>query len=330
MIKVVVPNRCRFATQSFLNVLSSARSFSSQNVAPLLVSPSNVTKDAIFVDASWHMPNSPRKAREEFSKKRLPQARFLDLDEVAKDHNLGLKHMIPDPEVFAKFCERSGISRDSPVVLYDTNGIFSSPRALFMFRAFGHKNSSVLDGGLPAWESTLNVEESSHTPSTPKPTQYSPPSLDGSVIRGYEQIVSNSSKFDSASELVLDARSRGRYLGTDPEPRPGLSSGHIPNSFSLPFNLFLTQNTNIVSGETYTTFKRPGQVLEELKKAVGKEETQAILEGKRKVVASCGSGMTAGVLWLGLNLLGAKGVALYDESWTGYAMRPQSEIAKGE
>ena len=106
---------------------------------------------------------------------------------------------------------------------------------------------------------------------------------------------------------------RPRFLGTDPEPRPGISSGHIPNSFSLPFNLFLAQNTNIVSGETYTTFKSREQILDELKKAVGEEETQAILEGKRKVVTSCGSGMTAGVLWLGLNLLGVNGVALYDE-----------------
>jgi len=167
---------------------------------------------------------------------------------------------------------------------------------------------------------------------------------------GYEQMVSNSSKFDSTSELVLDARARGRYraspsfpaeprlfrfrfLGTDPEPRSGLSSGHIPNSFSLPFNLFLTQNTNIVSGETYTMFKSRDQVLEELKKAVGEEETRAILEGKRKVVTSCGSGMTAGVLWLGLNLLGAKGVALYDEVrscpedlWTGRLIGLSAEL----
>lgn len=95
---------CRFAPQSSLIAFASTRSSSSQSVAPLLVNSSNVTKDAIFVDASWHMPNSPRKAREEFLKKRLPQARFLDLDEVAKEHELGLKHMIPDPEVFAKFC----------------------------------------------------------------------------------------------------------------------------------------------------------------------------------------------------------------------------------
>jgi hypothetical protein len=140
MIKVVLPNRCRFSTRSFLNILPSARLFSSQNVAPLIVSPSNTTKGRVFVDASWHMPNSPRKAREEFSEKRLPQARFLDLNQVAKGHELGLKHMIPDPEMFVKFCgeylrcakfsrfspvtdifhyslERSGISRTSSVAL---------------------------------------------------------------------------------------------------------------------------------------------------------------------------------------------------------------------
>jgi len=136
MIKFSIPNSYRFAIRSFLNVPVSARSFSSQNAAPLLVNPSNVTKDAIFVDASWHMPNSPRKARGEFLEKRLPQARFLDLDEVAKEHELGLEHMIPDPEVFAKFCgeyfcsltfypwltlrhtsEQSGISRTSPIIL---------------------------------------------------------------------------------------------------------------------------------------------------------------------------------------------------------------------
>ena len=89
--------------------------------------------------------------------------------------------------------------------------------------------------------------------------------------------------------------------------------GHIANAFSLPLNLFLNQNTNIVSGETYTTFKTRDKILEELKKSVGEEETRAILEGRRKVVTSCGSGMTAGVLWLGLNLLGVNGVALYDE-----------------
>ena len=116
-----------------------------------------------------------------------------------------------------------------------------------------------------------------------------------------------------SSSLLTSRSSICRFLGTDPEPRPGLPSGHIPNAFSLPFNLFLDKNTNIVSDETYTTFKTRDKILEELKKSVSQEETRAILDGKRKVVTSCGSGMTAGVLWLGLSLLGVKGVALYDE-----------------
>lgn len=105
----MITARCQFEAQSFLKNSLSIRSLSSRNVAPLLVNPSNVTKDAVFVDASWHMPNSSRKAREEFLRKRLPQARFLDLDEVAKEHELGLKHMIPDPEVFAKYCGKHPI-----------------------------------------------------------------------------------------------------------------------------------------------------------------------------------------------------------------------------
>jgi len=106
-------HRCRFATRSSLIKPVSARPFYAQNVAPLLVNPSNVTEGSIPVDASWHVPNSPRKAREEFLK-RLPQARFLDLDEVAKEHALGLKHMIPDPKVFAKYCGEHPRPRPPP------------------------------------------------------------------------------------------------------------------------------------------------------------------------------------------------------------------------
>jgi len=213
--------------------------------------------------------------------------------------------------------------------LYDSNGIFSSPRALFMFRAFGHQKSSILDGGLPEWESLkMAIQTEAHPEFKPQKSTYSSPSLDRSVIRSYEQIVANSTKTDSASDLVLDARSAGRYHGTDPEPRPGLSSGHIPNSFSLPFNVFLQNTKSSITDSTYTTLRSPAEMLEELKKAVGEEHAQAILDGKRNVVASCGSGMTAGVLWLGLNILGVRKVGIYDESWTGYAMRPESKIQK--
>jgi len=128
---------------------------------------------------------------------------------------------------------------------------------------------------------------------------------------------------------VLDARSHGRYTGSDPEPRPGLSSGHIPHSFSLPFNAFLQTNTVPNSGKIFTTFLPPNELRRKLADAVGAEYAQLIVQGQRSVTTTCGSGMTAGILWLGLKLVEeSTPVALYDESWAGYASRPQSKIDK--
>ncbi|CAL1696516.1 unnamed protein product [Somion occarium] len=323
---------------------------------PLVVSPRQLfdlppKSDVAVIDASWHMPNSPRKAREEFLKKRIPNAQFLDLDEAASPHELGLKHMMPTGQVFAKACQSLGISPKSHVVLYDTHGVFSSPRALFMFRALGHDRSSILNGGLPHWEANGCTVETGE-PKPVEPIEYPPPFLDQEVIRskclhplqyrfglsfsiGYEQIISNANRDPSTepiAELVLDARPKGRYLGTDPEPRPGLPSGHIPHSLSLPFTAFLDTNTykpTPTSEEvTYTTLRSPHKIIESLRSALGDERLKEVMEGKRGVVTSCGSGMTAGVLWLGLKLLGVENVALYDESWTGYAARESSPIVK--
>ncbi|CAL1696515.1 unnamed protein product [Somion occarium] len=306
---------------------------------PLVVSPRQLfdlppKSDVAVIDASWHMPNSPRKAREEFLKKRIPNAQFLDLDEAASPHELGLKHMMPTGQVFAKACQSLGISPKSHVVLYDTHGVFSSPRALFMFRALGHDRSSILNGGLPHWEANGCTVETGE-PKPVEPIEYPPPFLDQEVIRSYEQIISNANRDPSTepiAELVLDARPKGRYLGTDPEPRPGLPSGHIPHSLSLPFTAFLDTNTykpTPTSEEvTYTTLRSPHKIIESLRSALGDERLKEVMEGKRGVVTSCGSGMTAGVLWLGLKLLGVENVALYDESWTGYAARESSPIVK--
>lgn len=152
---------------------------------------------------------------------------------------------------------------------------------------------------------------------------------------GYEQIVSNSSLDPIASlnaEIVVDARSRGRYafpfnnqfvqpnpikiysyLGTDPEPRPGLSSGHIPHSLSLPFNTFLQTHTSPSSPTPYTTFLSPADIRKALVHAVGPEYAELIIKGEKPIVTSCGSGMTAGILWLGLRLIGVEKIGLYDE-----------------
>ncbi|KAF8203298.1 Rhodanese-like domain-containing protein [Pholiota molesta] len=322
-----------------IKILSASPAFRSRNmssIARLLLSPRQVNDlvhkpDApiSLIDSTWFMPNAPRNAKDEFFAKRIPGAQFLDLDEVASPHELGLKHMMPDKETFARACEKLGISPSTHVILYDAHGVFSSPRALFMFRNFGHENSSIIDGGLPRWvDDQLPVETS--PPSKPQPATYALPKFEDKSIRSYEQIVANS-QFDpltnAQSELVLDARPRGRYTGTDPEPRPGLSSGHIPHSYSLTFNLFL-QKHKTRDGQEYSTFLPPADIKKALESAVGPEEAAKIIRGERPVNASCGSGMTAGVLWLGLQLLGVRNVGLYDESWTGYAMRSTSRIVK--
>lgn len=322
--------------------LTVKRAFSRSMSTPLLLSPSQLqqlllsesptdsaTKQVSILDSSWFMPNSPRKANEEFQEKRIPGAQFLDLDEVSSPHELGLKHMIPSERRFTDACEEFGIDPTSHVILYDTHGVFSSPRALFMFRAFGHEKSSVLDGGLPRWEAEGFPIEAK-PPVRARKSVYPTPVFDKGMIRSYDQMVSNSFTdlhSDSAVELVVDARSRGRFLGTESEPRAGLSSGHIPHSFSLPFTAFLQTRTIPNSSVQYSTFLSLPELRNALVSHVG-DHAEAVIQGKRPITTSCGSGMTAGVLWLGLKLLGVQNVALYDESWTGYASRASSKIEK--
>jgi len=312
------------------------RSISSK--APLLISPralqelsSSTSADVKILDASWSMPNVPRNPSKEFVERHIPGARYLDLDDVASPSELGLKHMMPSVQVFSEALENFGITPTSHVVLYDSQGVFSAPRALFMFRTFGHNNSSVLDGGLPGWETEGLPTETGHAGKILK-SSYQVPAFTSENIRNYEQMVRNAAKqlSDPIAEIVLDARSLGRYTGSEPEPRPGLPSGHIPNSFSLPFGAFLRTNTIPGSDKTFSTFLTPDDLRRKLVEAVGPKHAQLILEGKRGVSATCGSGMTAGILWLGLKLMEESTlVSLYDESWTGYALRPESRIDKG-
>ncbi|KAJ3571345.1 hypothetical protein NP233_g3814 [Leucocoprinus birnbaumii] len=288
-------------------LLATGRSMSTSKIlqAPLLLTPSETSRvlredNGVLLDASWFMPNASHSGKVEFGEKRIPGAQFLDLDEVASPHELGLKHMMPEPQTFAEACGKFGIDSKTSVVIYDSHGVFSSPRALFMFRAFGHENSSILNGGLPAWVAEGGLLETGAVQQHPA-KQYATPQLNQQMIRGYEQMVSNSAlevTGGSASELVLDARSKDRQKQTSSD------------------------------GLEYTVFRQPDDLNRELESAVGAELARSIIEGKQPVTTTCGSGMTAAVLWLGLRLLGVKDIALYDESWTGYAMRPSSKIIK--
>ncbi|KAJ7492855.1 Rhodanese-like domain-containing protein [Mycena latifolia] len=322
----------------------------------------------VVLDCTWFMPNSPRVAEAEFRAKRIPGSKYLDLDEVASPHELGLKFVLWPGTMtaqlsrnFADTCsparrslpklavlvsrfplglvylkisaEKLGITPSSRVVMYDTYGVLSSPEALWMMNVFGHQNSAILDGGLPRWEAEgFPLETNEPQKEKLDNIQYAPPSLDSNAVRSYEQVVSNSNlvPFEAPdAEVLLDARGRGRFLGTEPEPRPGVSSGHMPNSYSLPYNVFL-QNNVAENGSTYTTLLPEPQLRTALVDALGTDKAKSVLDGDVPVIASCGSGMTAAVLWLGLTTLGVKQISIYDESWAGYGFRSSSKIEKSQ
>ncbi|KAK4699308.1 thiosulfate/3-mercaptopyruvate sulfurtransferase, partial [Phenoliferia sp. Uapishka_3] len=331
-------------------------------LSTLLAKKESKTK---LLDSTWFMPNldPPRSAWKEFKEKRIPGAGFFDLDVIASKHELGLAHMLPTGEHFADACSRLGVSRDSHVVLYDTHGLFSAPRTAFTFKAFGHPTVSILDGGLPRWIAEKKPVDTSppqmpnaHAVAPGEQAQFSPimsvllydsrpaiesyfiadieenmpeypaVELDTAFVRSYEEVVENSQKSDGA-EVVLDARPKGRFDGTSPEPRPGLSSGHIPNSLSVPFATLLSPPSSTTP--PYQILKSASELDKTLTEALGAEEWNKVKSGEKNVVATCGSGMTAGLVWLALQRAGREGaVGVYDESWTGYAQREESKIIK--
>ncbi|KAG8937771.1 hypothetical protein FRC03_007864, partial [Tulasnella sp. 419] len=310
-----------------LSLVSGKRSMSTGNATySLVITPSELASlprsSTKPIDVTWFMPNVPRDPYREFLAKRIPGSRRLDLDEVASEHELGLKHMMPSSEVFAEACESIGIEPSSHVVFYDSIGVFSSPRALFMFKAFGHKKASILNGGLPGWVHEGHPTESGELPSA-KRASYPKPTLDSKFIRGktdlkclefyslnhadYADIVKNAQTASNNAEIVLDARSRGRFTGVDPEPRPSLSSGHIPNSRSLPFTELLESRT-AGPDSSYTVLRPATETKAIFEEVLGNDG----LGPQSNIINSCGSGMTAGVLWLALQELGVNS-AIYDE-----------------
>lgn len=212
---------------------------------------------------------------------------------------------------------------------YDSHGIFSSPRALFTFRSFGHELSSVINGGLLACEAAGFPTESGATATLAEHVkEYPTVTFDVRSVRDYEQVVVSSSKLSQGiadAELVLDARPRGRWAGVDPEPRLNMPSGHIPHSLSLPFSSLLETNTISGSDAKFTSLFQPAKLKTVVSKTLGEKRFVEVMQGRQSVVNTCGSGMTAAIVWLAFQMLGVNS-AIYDESWTGYVAREGSRI----
>jgi thiosulfate/3-mercaptopyruvate sulfurtransferase len=259
--------------------------------------------DVTVFDASWYMPADKRDPAAEFRLAHIPGALFFDIDAIA-DTDSTLPHMVPTAAKFERMLGALGVSSNRRLVFYDQKGVFSAPRAWWLLRLFGHMQCAVLDGGLPKWQREGRPLESG-APSAPAPADYRA-KLNARYLRGLGDVLAN---IQSQREQLLDARSADRFHARVAEPRVGLRAGHVPGSRSLPFGELLNGDGTLL----------PPQQLRECFQARGVDEHTA-------VVTSCGSGLTAAVLNLGLEVAGWPIGALYDGSWSEWGARTETPV----
>jgi thiosulfate/3-mercaptopyruvate sulfurtransferase len=261
--------------------------------------------DVKVADATWFLPTMGRDAKKEYREAHIPGAVYFDIDDIA-DSDDPLPHMLPDPAKFSSRVRKLGLGDGVRIVLYDNNRYSASARAWWMFRVFGHNDVAVLDGGLAKWQAERRPVDD--VVITPREAHFTA-RQNHLLVRDLEQMRAN---LMSRRDLVIDARTAGRFAGTEPEPRKGLRSGHIPGSVCVPYlDLIRPDGTLAPADVLRRRFAQAG---------VGAPGD------RRSIATSCGSGVTACTLALALYEIGMPEVSVYDGSWTEWGGRADTPV----
>ena len=247
--------------------------------------------DIRIIDSSWYFPHEKRNAEQEFLESHIPGACFFDIDKI-KDDQTDLPHMLPPSEMFNSTMRKLGVGDGHKVVIYDGFGMRSAARLWWMFKVFGYSDVVVLDGGFPKW---IKEDRLITADLTAREIRHLTIFEDKSIVVDSDDVL-RATKVDHCS--IIDARSEGRFLGKEPEPRSGLRSGSIESSINVPYETLLNDDF---------TFKKKKEILDIF--------SQKGVVFNNYIITTCGSGVTAAVLYLALDEIGCTKISLYDGSW---------------